>query len=648
MKKILLSLSLFAFTLSLAAQTPIFSEDFESVITTPNSVANTGIGDIPASWTLYNVDGKTPNSDVSFVDKAWKVYKTSGANGNVAISTSYYSPVGKSDDWMVSPQITLPNSSNITLIYDVAAFDEAFPDNYEVRISTTGNTPADFTGPALLSKVSPGEVTEMGVSLDNYAGQDIYIAFRNVANNKLAMFIDNIRVVELPSNDMAMVDINLPKYFEMGVNQSIKAVIKNFGGNQVNAVTIEWSDGVNTNSHEYTGLNISPYGATEIPLQIALNYTVATEHEITVKITDVNGVADTDPSNNEASTKVYTVSKVKLKKIVIEEGTGTWCGWCPRGIVAMEYMYSQSSMFPNFIGIAVHNGDPMVVGAYNTGAAFSGFPGSNVDRVLLGKGVSSQEWKNFYNARRNLVPPAEIALDANINVSTRKLTATVSSDFYTKFSNANFRLALVVVEDGLSGTTSGWKQKNYYSITDYGNSGPMGGFESKPGSVSGMVYDRVGVALIGGYSGQSGSVPSIINDEDHFTYDFTYTLPTTINFANASVVALLIDQVTGEIVNASESPITTLGISENHLSSDFKLFPNPATDQVNVIFSNTMSGEVVMNIYTLNGKVVQTEAFNSIEAGEKIQINTSNLTMGEYLISFSTPQESFVKNLIVK
>lgn len=643
MKKILLSLGLFAFTLCVSAQAPIFSEDFEGVTTTP--VGGVSVGDVPSGWTLYDEDGNVPASGVSFMDKAWKVRANGDSHGNVAVSTSWYDPVGTSNDWMVSPQITIPNNTNFALLYDVSAFQAPYPDSYEVRISTTGNTPADFTDAALIAEASPASFSNRVLLLDSYAGEDIYIAFRNTAIDQNMLLIDNIKVKELPQNDVALTEIILPTYFKINSAEGINVKVKNLGGNVVNTATIEWSDGVNTNSHEYTGLNISPYQVKNIALQIYPNYSVPEKHDITVNITDVNGVADTYPSDNEGLTTVYTVSTTVTKKVVIEEGTGTWCGWCPRGIVAMKYMYDNPSMFPNFIGIAVHNGDPMTVNAYDGGANFSGFPGSNVDRVMLDQGVSSPAWKNYYNARKDIMVPAVLQLEANMNETSREITATVASDFYTKFSNANFRLALVVVEDKVSGTSSGWTQSNYFYD---GQSGAMGGFENMPGSVSGLEFDRVGRALIGGYNGQSGSVPSTINDEDHFTYDFTYTLPDNIDAANSSIVALLIDQVTGEILNATEAPISTLGIGVNELSSNFKLFPNPATDQVNVTFSNAMNGKVVMNIYTLDGKIIETKEFNSITEGENIQINTSKLTTGEYLISFSTPEGAFVKNLIVK
>ena len=56
------------------------------------------------------------------------------------------------------------------------------------------------------------------------------------------------------------------------------------------------------------------------------------------------------PVANATPTGTATYDRVT----VVEEGTGTWCGWCVRGIVALEYMREN---YPDkFIGIGVHYG----------------------------------------------------------------------------------------------------------------------------------------------------------------------------------------------------------------------------------------------------------------------------------------------------
>ena len=123
-KKYSLLVIIFCFYFSGQSQT-IFFEDFEG----------TG-GTFPTGWTLFNVDGLTPNASVSYMTNAWIVRADPNNAANImATSTSWYTPAGVSNDWMMSPPITLTN--NNVLSWDAYSPDAAFPDGYEVRISTT-------------------------------------------------------------------------------------------------------------------------------------------------------------------------------------------------------------------------------------------------------------------------------------------------------------------------------------------------------------------------------------------------------------------------------------------------------------------------------------------------------------------------------
>lgn len=149
-------------------------------------------------WTLYNQDNLTPNSAVSFVNGAW-VQSLSEFDNNVALSTSWYTPAGTSNDWMVSPAITLPSGSS-TLYWQARAYDATYPDSYKVYVSTTGNTPSNFITPLLTvgNGTSTGESNtwqNKSLDLSSFAGQTIYIAFQNFSNDMFLLEIDNVYVV---------------------------------------------------------------------------------------------------------------------------------------------------------------------------------------------------------------------------------------------------------------------------------------------------------------------------------------------------------------------------------------------------------------------------------------------------------------------
>lgn len=183
MKKNLSSLLL---TVSLIGFGQVYSSGFEP---TSGPLSN---------WTLYNQDAKTPNTNVNFVNAAW-VSSYEEFDNSVAISTSWYTPAGASNDWMVTPAITLPSGTN-TLYWHAKAYDPDYPDSYRVLISTTGNAVANFT--TTLLTVGNGSTTgeastwqNKSLDLSAYAGQTIYLAFQNFSTDKFLLGIDNVYVV---------------------------------------------------------------------------------------------------------------------------------------------------------------------------------------------------------------------------------------------------------------------------------------------------------------------------------------------------------------------------------------------------------------------------------------------------------------------
>lgn len=182
MKKLLLLIMIFiGFTQSSNSQV-VFSENWD------------GQGPGIAGWTLYDVDGQAVNTNVSFVNAAW-VSTTQEFDNNVAMSTSWYATAGTSNDWLVSPAITLPTGTN-TLYWDGRAYNSTYPDSYKVYVSTAGNAVANFTTVAL--DVNPENATgwvRHTLDLSAYSGQTIYLAFQNYSTDMLLLALDNISVV---------------------------------------------------------------------------------------------------------------------------------------------------------------------------------------------------------------------------------------------------------------------------------------------------------------------------------------------------------------------------------------------------------------------------------------------------------------------
>lgn len=195
MKKITLLLAL-VFSSSLMFGQIYFEDDFD------------GSGPGIAGWSLNNVDGLTPNAAVAEFTDAWIQVDRDGTAsgggnyggpaGNFAVaSTSWYTPAGTSDDWLITPQINLP--ADATLYWDAKAQDATYADGYEVRVSTTGTAVADFTDILLTVPNAMSDWESLQLDLSAYTGQDIYIAFRNNSTDQFVLLVDNVEVSQTPS-----------------------------------------------------------------------------------------------------------------------------------------------------------------------------------------------------------------------------------------------------------------------------------------------------------------------------------------------------------------------------------------------------------------------------------------------------------------
>lgn len=614
----------------------IFSEDFD---------AGTAL---PSGWVVYNVDGLTPAANVNYVNNAWVGRANSVTlTGNHMVSTSWYNPAGTSNDWLVSPAVAIPAAGTYTLQFEAMAQDPAFMDGFKVWVSTIGNTVANFTaGTAVLTvAATPNAYTSYTVDLSGYAGQTINFAIQNYSTDKFLLFADNFKVRQPSPNDAALVSSTLNRYSLTSTNNTLGLSVMNNGSNAITSLTVDWNDGTSHSSVIATNIAVGATATVNHPT--AVSYAAANTNNLAITITNVNAGVDPDMLNNVGTKVITTLSQAPVKTVLIEEGTGTWCGWCPRGAVAMEYMYNT---YPTqFVGIAVHNGDPMTVTAYDDGANLSGFPGCNVDRVLLDESVSSAAFEGFYNSRKNLLTPASVGLTANAVGSA--LTVNVNSTFYSNFPAANYRLGVILIEDGVTGTGSTYSQSNYYSSTSQNQAlnGAGHNWQTEPNPVpaASMVYDHVGRALLGGFDGQVGSVPASITDGQNVTYTFNYTIPATMNVNNMAAVAVVIDNASGEVINAQKTDVTAIAGVEELSTINLTIFPNPATDNINISF-DAEGGDYVVTLTDLSGRIVSTNNLTNVSGTSTVAVNVSDLKAGNYLVAVANGSSSFTKMVTIK
>lgn len=638
-KKTTLIFMLFcAFTSTIMGQT-YFSDDFSDL-------------DI-SDWTQYDADGDT---------YVWTVADWSQAGDNpiaefnhTMVSRSWIGGTGPGalnpDNYTVSPAIDLTSAPAAGLVLEYAYGTIQDPpyhfETYSVYVTTSNDLATLQSATAVHTEtLSVPESRETNsIDLSAYAGQTIYVTFRHHDTYDMnVMMIDDV-VVRIPVDSDALLDsVSLNKYSMPNVDNTLSMGITNNGTNAISSVEVNWNDGTTDHISTITA-SIAPGATTYVDHPMAVNYADVTGKDITVTITAVNGSADGDTGNNTLNTTFNTLSQNGSKAVLIEESTGTWCGWCPRGTVGLDYM---ASTYPNtVVGIAVHNNDPMEVAEYDAGLVAtigSGWPNSGVDRTLNGVDPGQGSLQGAYNELVGNLTPAN--LSASAIATGNNLTITAEAQFFSNFNSADFRLGVIITENGVTGTSAGYNQVNYYSG---GSNGVMGGYESLPDPVPAaqMVYNHVGIALLGGFNGEDNSVPATLTDGQVIQHDFSYTIPATSNQDEMYAVVVLIDNATGGIVNSYQRSINdALSVEDLAFATPIKIYPNPANDRFNIAF-DAIDSDYKVSITDMLGRTVLEQSYNNLSGTQNLEISTNQLTTGQYIVSISTGNASYSKRLVI-
>jgi hypothetical protein len=305
-------------------------------------------------------------------------------------------------------------------------------------------------------------------------------------------------------------------------------------------------------------------------------------------------------------------------------------------------------------GIAVHNGDPMTVTAYDDGIGtlIGGYPSALVDR--LGDVDPSQMGTDFFT-RLQTAPKGIITNGATWDAATRELNVSITTTMAQATTGA-YKIACVLTEDDVTGTGAGYNQANAYAG---GNNGVMGGYESLPSPVPAaqMVYDHVARAIAPSFTGQTGVVPSSTAAGDTYTANFTFTLPTTWDETQMHIVGMLIEPQ-GKIDNAGYTTIDgavqngyVAGLEEISgvlLEQMLVVAPNPATDFTNITMHIPSKAQVSLRVLDAKGSILQGRQYGSLQGDFEVGINTSNYAPGLYLVELEMNGQHIQKKLIIR
>lgn len=636
----------------------VLTEDFEG-ITTPA---------LPTDWQNKTASAggwKTHSGQLNFNVNNWRIPATSS---KYAVIDDFNAPT----DINNPARLVTPSLDVSTLNVPVLSFKYFFIN----AVTNTGVTEAFYVEASVdsgrtwevVDSVSIGNPTawqDKNVSLYKYIGEDalmVAFSFSDKGGRFIGAAVDDIKVYEWDKApyDAALTGITpnpalkeLVNAFVSGSNVTLGGFIENRGAFPITDINVHYQiTGSTIVSDNITGLNIKPFNTAAFTTTTP--YTLpATTGAYPGKIW-VDLINDTTDNNDTGATTLYSVASKPAKKILAEEGTGTWCGWCPRGHVFMDSVAHSPTHKQSFTLVAVHNSssDPMTVPAYDAKVSAligNSYPGMTIDRRDR---VDPSDLFAVYGAMKDYFGFADITLtdvpEGGFNYSV-KASVKPAIDL-----SGDYRLALAITEDGIVGSPDGsdWDQANYYSF-QYNNVPLVGSgldWQREPGKVpaSKIRYNHVARGIFPNANGAAGSLPATMTVGT--SYDYTFKIPMEPYWRrnNMHAVVMLIRASDGQVLNSNDIVIP-LSVSDVAAGiNGLKIYPNPTANKAIINFTQANAGNVDIVVTDMMGRTVQTINKENFSAGaHQVNIDLSAVTAGIYNVTVTTETGSVATRLSV-
>ena len=116
-----------------------------------------------------------------------------------------------------------------------------------------------------------------------------------------------------------------------------------------------------------------------------------------------------------------------------------------------------------------------------------------------------------------------------------------------------------------------------------------------------------------------------------------------INNALVIVADIMTQNGVVHVIDAVLLPAAFVGVEELNSSSSVKVGPNPASDVLNIQFTEALNDNVQINIFDLNGRTVKQEVISDLNSS----ISTSDLPVGSYIMTITSQDYNFYKKIMI-
>lgn len=359
------------------------------------------------------------------------------------------------------------------------------------------------------------------------------------------------------------------------------------------------------------------------------------------------------------------------KKVIVEDETGSWCGYCPRGRTTTEQI---ETTYPNAIGIANHVGDTyevpysVSIDSINTIDAY-GYPGGMIDRKLFSGHttvvMATNYWQSSTANELLAATPLNITIQSTYNSSTRQVNVTVGANFVASASG-DMRISCVLTEDSVIDAND---PQHNYMCPGCGGTDASSPWYSYPNLITNYSQRHVARANFAPNWGTAGVIPASVTAGNSYTKTYSYTIPATygtdniVPKTNNMYLVAFVSYYSASnwharnILNANVVKLgqsTASGIDELSVNSvDVKQnTPNPFKDITAIQFQLNTTDNVSIKVYNTMGQEVNTLVNTQLVPGLHTfywagDDNGGNYVRpGVYFYKISTSSQSVSKPMI--
>lgn len=562
---------------------------------------------ISSSWTANVIDTKTNKAAFSLT------------HGNYDFAQ---------DNWLITPQISIDNDAEAYLRWDGKTVYHDYPEDYKVMVSTGNDDISSFKEVFRVDGESYYWKTHT-LSLKQYAGQKIYIAFVCTSKNKYILAIDNLYAGELDGHDFDVKSTS-SRFAGNVASTTVSGNIRNIG-RTAGIKSIICSAGGSEMSEDVNVDELTPESGLNYKFDIPLTANSVNRYDISLKY------------NDDSEQKIYTNSVICSyfpRTLLLEEVTGGWCPNCPDGIRYINEV--KERMGKDVIVVSIHmTPDPLLCNYYSSGMVrwLSSLPSTIYNRKFEYKNTDMYHTVGYLE--RAMLDPTTAMVSTNSEIDGDKVNIHADIAFAADYDNSSdkYRLGFTIVDKEYA--QGNVIQRNSCTLLSSGE------YYYLPQDIPAQFVRFHDMPIEGStmLTGVPASLPAEIKAGGEYSFDYQLTLPDNRIFGTDSlcVVTTVFDSNTGVVLNATSNDIVaveTSGIKTaagNSLNASIK---KSADGNISVSLPGTQP--YTISIVSIDGRVARK---TSGKGTDSASLNCSGLD-GCYIVEVTQNGNKTVKKII--